>query len=561
MTARWISNRDRCGNPNSWRRLRVEVCRTAEEALAGTGRHTSGCPYLEYWFHHYAGQAASHIEKALLRYAPAAAGASSAQEYIAIAAERARMAVVKWVRTGEIDAPKEAMTAAPGTRVQFKAGPGGPRQPESPAAVRQQLGAGTSLPADVRGRMESVFGHDFSRVRVHADAGAHRLATGLNAHAFTIGGDVAFAAGTYRPGTPAGDALIAHELAHVVQQAGALPESGFTQVSGAEYRTLEDDADRAAARAVASLWSGAKTVAREALPRIRSGLSLQRCSSKPDKESPKDDKAGPEKCDRSKDNIPRRLIPVKPLAFDCSNPTKAGYDEISAAAGNEVLGFTQSFKAAPEVSFSGPDPNGYCKLQWLQRPKPELAKYAFMRADTYDMGVGFATAAPCTGKTMPIKLQVEKETSQWAEAAEREHCEDFKLAYAKTFGRLEQFYDELTSPFCENDPAAPHRNSSDLCDKEKERRFELRMGFPFNEFEVRKDCLIGATLQRDRKKWHTAHATATYPKGCSEELRIHDLTLLKDVKTAAADPHPTATIVNEESEDVKTCIKNGGRIP
>jgi hypothetical protein len=42
--------------------LRVEVCRTAEEALAGTGRNTSGCPYLEYWFHHYTGQAASHIE-------------------------------------------------------------------------------------------------------------------------------------------------------------------------------------------------------------------------------------------------------------------------------------------------------------------------------------------------------------------------------------------------------------------------------------------------------------------------------------------------------------------
>ncbi|MDQ4048465.1 MAG: DUF4157 domain-containing protein, partial [Actinomycetota bacterium] len=48
--------------------------------------------------------------------------------------------------------------------------------------------------------------------------------------AFTVGSDVFFAAGEYRPGTPAGDELIAHELTHVVQQRGA-PLSGPLTVS------------------------------------------------------------------------------------------------------------------------------------------------------------------------------------------------------------------------------------------------------------------------------------------------------------------------------------------
>jgi hypothetical protein len=66
--------------------------------------------------------------------------------------------------------------------------------------------------------LQPAFGADFSGVRVHTDATAQGLSDTLNAHAFTIGTDIAFAPGEYQPGTVVGDALIAHELAHVVQQ-------------------------------------------------------------------------------------------------------------------------------------------------------------------------------------------------------------------------------------------------------------------------------------------------------------------------------------------------------
>jgi hypothetical protein len=63
--------------------------------------------------------------------------------------------------------------------------------------------------------METRFGHDFSRVRVHTDS---RAARAVRALAFTSGHNIVFDAGQYAPGTETGTRLLAHELTHVVQQ-------------------------------------------------------------------------------------------------------------------------------------------------------------------------------------------------------------------------------------------------------------------------------------------------------------------------------------------------------
>ncbi len=75
-------------------------------------------------------------------------------------------------------------------------------------------GAGQSLPADVRERMESLFRADFSAVRVHVG----REAAQLSALAFTCGDNVFFAPQQYQPTTSQGLRLLGHELTHVVQQ-------------------------------------------------------------------------------------------------------------------------------------------------------------------------------------------------------------------------------------------------------------------------------------------------------------------------------------------------------
>ena len=77
---------------------------------------------------------------------------------------------------------------------------------------------GSPLDAKTGRFMSARMGYDFSAVRVHDDARADTSAQAVDAHAYTVGDNIVFAAGQYQPGTDSGRRLIAHELAHVVQQ-------------------------------------------------------------------------------------------------------------------------------------------------------------------------------------------------------------------------------------------------------------------------------------------------------------------------------------------------------
>jgi hypothetical protein len=112
------------------------------------------------------------------------------------------------------------------------------------AAVRQGLRAsGRPLDAETRAVVESRFGHDFRHVRVHSEPAAARAAQALRASAFTVGHDVVFDEGRYRPRTTEGLRLLAHELAHVVQQAEAPPRlvAGTVRRPASEWAERESD--------------------------------------------------------------------------------------------------------------------------------------------------------------------------------------------------------------------------------------------------------------------------------------------------------------------------------
>lgn len=83
-------------------------------------------------------------------------------------------------------------------------------------------GGGSPLAPQVQARMEQAFGRSLDGVRVHADSGADRLSETIGARAFTHGQDVFFGRGEYQPGTPSGDRLLAHELAHTIQRPGVV---------------------------------------------------------------------------------------------------------------------------------------------------------------------------------------------------------------------------------------------------------------------------------------------------------------------------------------------------
>jgi hypothetical protein len=203
-----------------------------------------------------------------------------------------RQGVERWARTGEISGVPEGLPMGlPGGlgglisgvgSLFFKAREGGARPAEDdPATVQAELGPGKPLQSSVRSRMERAFGRSFGDVRTHTDAGARRLSEEQNARAFTVGNHVAFGEGEYRPGTLVGDALIAHEFAHVVQQGGGSQAVAAKEVGGSKYHALEENADEVAVSAVASLVGGKgalSNVTRQAIPGLRSGLQLQRCS-------------------------------------------------------------------------------------------------------------------------------------------------------------------------------------------------------------------------------------------------------------------------------------------
>ena len=140
------------------------------------------------------------------------------------------------------------------------------------AAERSELGRGAPLDGATRGRMESALGQDFSDVRVHTGARAAGVASAHGALGFTIGTDVGFAPEQYRPGSTTGDALIAHELAHVMQQRSASGPAGASGVGA-----LEEEADAAALAAVAELDDD-HTAPRRSRPSLRSGLQLLSCA-------------------------------------------------------------------------------------------------------------------------------------------------------------------------------------------------------------------------------------------------------------------------------------------
>ncbi len=249
-------------------RLEARVRVAADEELAPVGRTAEDCPYLEAWLAFYRDKPAGHIERAIRHYASGARPTAGA--LAAAVEERVRVAVRRWRETGELSGipgpspllpPAGAAGEAP--RILRVAASDTLPPPTDPATSAARLGPGKPLDGGVRSRMERGLGGDLRHVRVHADATGAALARHHGARAFAVGEHVAFAEGAYRPGTLSGDAVLAHELAHV-------------EFGGGGERA-EHVADAVAAHTIAQLWAGAESSRLARPPALDGGLQLRRC--------------------------------------------------------------------------------------------------------------------------------------------------------------------------------------------------------------------------------------------------------------------------------------------
>ncbi len=148
-----------------------------------------------------------------------------------------------------------------------------------PAMVREARQApGRALDAPTRRAMELRFGHDFGKVRIHADADAAQAAQSMAAHAYTIGDDIFFAPNAFDPQSRAGLDLLAHELAHVVQQEGAGSRGGDERVATAasHHEKAADESARevAAGRHVPPLDKTTPSVQRRLVVDAGSSLTI-----------------------------------------------------------------------------------------------------------------------------------------------------------------------------------------------------------------------------------------------------------------------------------------------
>jgi hypothetical protein len=275
--------------------------------------------------------------------------------------------------------------------------------------------------------METAFGHSFSQVRVHTDSRAAQLSSALNARPFTIGSDVVFATGQYEPGTMIGDVLIAHELAHVVQQRDASASSTVRQVAEADHDSLEAEADRSAMGVIASLWQGAtgplRNTASQALPRLRAGLRLQRCGATPSAVKP----------------TPLPAVPATGAAPASVAPTAGGVtpDTITniskVTKGGGTLGYTKIDDAsqlicAPKLEVDAT--TGSCTFKPVAVSLSLTSKYPMVTPASPTSAT--LKLPQCGDKEVPVFFQITPEISDLVRQGEQEHVDDLNLAFKQT---------------------------------------------------------------------------------------------------------------------------------
>jgi len=252
------------GDASLLAQLRPRVEEAVAEELVGTDWTPQNCPWLDYWFSYYEHRSDDEIEAAMHKYAPATRDIRDAADFVPAVVEQVRRGVARWRKTGEIDGP---------TGIDAARGANGELIGDTGTFAVASLGEGQPLDG-VSSSILSTLGGSVSDVQVHTGARAERLAAQADALAFTLGSHIVYGADAPRPGSLAGDALLAHELAHVQQQRGASPGEASVRESPA----AEANADAAVAHAAASHFGLGNTLGR-AWHAMSAPLGLQRCKS------------------------------------------------------------------------------------------------------------------------------------------------------------------------------------------------------------------------------------------------------------------------------------------
>lgn len=401
-------------------------------------------------------------------------------------------------------------------------------QTVAPPIVEEALAnGGGSLPDGLRADMEQRFGHEFGLVRLHTHARATESAAAVGARAYTVGRDVVFAAGEYAPDTDAGRRLIAHELAHVVQQDAARAPNGRAGITiGAVDDSLEREAETGARRANEDTGPSIASAPLSAgVSRVERAPMLQRDNGPGEK----------------KEEIPIERVPYREKA-----PPATGETEPEEAEAEKGPTLTLASAARPTC-----DPTGLARKDYLAQPNTStddfgLTRFAgtvsmalttrklkgglmleplkvalpaitsvYTKADTFIEETAVVLSqegarAECPGGKVPLQWRIFSPGAAKIREAEMEHCEDLQYAYDVTLGWYAQVVDGLIAK------GRTFRNEAAAF-----KRLEKLTGtHPTNWLPVF-ECLTKKTEKRDGRKftnaWHMPRVKPQPPRledGC-----------------------------------------------
>ena len=368
----------------------------------------------------------------------------------------------------------------------------GSREAElAPPIVEEELGsAGVSLPAGVRRTMEARLGHDFGQVRIHTGSRAGDSAAAVGARAYAVGRDIVFGGGQFAPETSEGQRLLAHELAHVVQQ-----ETGKGRVGsgpgieiGAADDPLERDAEQVAHAASAAgtptpavpRASAGSIVAADRSPRPSSAGAVGVAHATPRSSVPG---AGPSQSSGGGSVLRRDGSPdgpkgkseegeegdapaapvLGPLVMPACNPKGLSRKDFLAEPNTkqDMFGLTR-FVGTVSVALSTSKVRGGVVLDELKGALPPLTS-VFTGADTFIEGeivsLGDKDSECPSGQKYPLQWRIFNNGAAAIRQGELEHCSDLQYAFDVSLGYYSGVVKDLATKkkrFATEDAAFKH---------------------------------------------------------------------------------------------------------
>lgn len=386
---------------------------------------------------------------------------------------------------------------------------------------------GRPLDPATRSFMEPRFGHDFSRISIHSDKRAAESAQTVNALAYTVGRHVVFGEGQYQLASAEGRHLLAHELAHTIQQENQRSSIPQLLAIGTVNDPSEAQADALADQVVSSspIMATASTLTRNQ----SSAPILQR-----------------QPCKKSDDKIVTSAL-IERLPDNKCEPQGDILANVRTANDPTALGVTVVKRGGLNIKYQEIKASK-CKATVSSYYTMDFDQFVFTKEGTYDDGT---EARPkggcCEGRTIARKLKIVPKMAEVLKAGEIEHCEDHRLAFAMSEGKFNQAIKDLEGDYC------PDTKPGDApeCKKEFALRFKNRTGYDFpeaaNQFS---DCLHQKSKLRDDppNRWHspTTPSNSFCAKDCSSITYILDPASMPNIGK-----HASATII-------KGCLGNVG---